>query len=127
MIRQPIGWRWRVGLGVASVLLLAACYSYLSHRQHVINPDDRTMPSWSGLVHDGLLRVLRPHGSSGEVWFWLDAKASFGRLFLGLFVGVLASVVLGLLMGCYAPIEAFFAPPLAFLAKIPPTAMLAVF
>ncbi len=30
-------------------------------------------------------------------------------------------------MGCCAPIESFLVPPLNFLAKIPPTAMLAVF
>jgi NitT/TauT family transport system permease protein len=30
-------------------------------------------------------------------------------------------------MGSYSPVGAFFEPPLAFLAKIPPTAMLAVF
>ena len=30
-------------------------------------------------------------------------------------------------MGCYSPVEALFLPPLSFLAKIPPTAMLAVF
>ena len=45
----------------------------------------------------------------------------------GLSVSVLASVILGVLMGSYTPIEAFFVPPLSFLAKIPPTAMLAVF
>jgi NitT/TauT family transport system permease protein len=32
-----------------------------------------------------------------------------------------------MLMGCFAPAEAFFNPPLSLLAKVPPTAALAVF
>jgi NitT/TauT family transport system permease protein len=40
---------------------------------------------------------------------------------------VVLSVLIGLAMGCYEPIEAILVPPLSFLAKIPPTAMLAVF
>ncbi len=45
----------------------------------------------------------------------------------GLVVGVVLSIALGLCMGCFTEAEAFFLPPLSFLAKIPPTAMLAVF
>lgn len=89
---------------------------------------DRTVPTWGSLWTDGLLRVLQPQGlKKNEYWLWEDTLATLGRLGAGLLVGVLASIVLGLLMGAYAPIEAFFVPPLSFLAKIPPTAMLAVF
>ncbi len=92
---------------------------------------DRTVPTWRTLWEDGLKRAwkqemdLRP--GQYEYWLWEDATATATRLIAGLAVGVLLSVVLGLLMGAYSPIEAFFVPPLAFLAKIPPTAMLAVF
>ncbi len=92
---------------------------------------DRTVPTWSTLWEDGLKRAwkqeldLRP--GEYEYWLWEDATATASRLVAGLTVGVLLSATLGLLMGAYAPIEAFFVPPLAFLAKIPPTAMLAVF
>lgn len=89
---------------------------------------DRTVPTWSQLYRDGLLRVLQPQGlSRNEYWLWTDAKASFMRLFAGLALGVILSVVVGLAMGCYPVVEALLLPPLAFLAQIPPTAMLAVF
>jgi NitT/TauT family transport system permease protein len=89
---------------------------------------DRTVPTWSSLYHDGLLRVLQPQGlRHDDYWLWEDTIATVGRMVRGLALGVLLSVVLGLLMGAYSPIGAFFEPPLAFLAKIPPTAMLAVF
>ncbi len=54
-------------------------------------------------------------------------RASFNRLFLGTVAGAALAFVVGLAMGCWAPAEAFFSPPVSFLAKIPPTAMLAVY
>jgi NitT/TauT family transport system permease protein len=127
MIRQPISRRWQIVLGVASVLLLMLAYTWLSHRQHQKNPRDTTIPNWSQM-REGVVRVFQPTKEyRGRSWFWVDAKATFTRHFTGLAVGVLLSVLLGLLMGCYAPAESFFVPSLSFLAKIPPTAMLAVF
>src|SRR5262245_17929339 len=126
MIRQPISWRWHVGIGVASVLLLLLVYGFISYRQHQINPRDRTIPTYRQLYSDGLLKAFSRE-SSGRVMIWDDTKATFYRLGSGLLVGIILSVIIGLLMGCYEPVEAFFLPPLSFLAKIPPTAMLAIF
>ena len=96
--------------------------------QETLNAVDRSVPTWSNLYREGLLRVLQPQGlRKDQYWLWEDAIATGWRLFVGLAVGVLLSVVLGVMMGAYTPIEAFFVPPLSFLAKIPPTAMLAVF
>jgi NitT/TauT family transport system permease protein len=89
---------------------------------------DRTVPTWGSLLHDGLLRTIQPQGlRKDQYWLYMDTKATLKRLVSGLAVGVALSVVLGILMGSYSWIEAFFVPPLAFLAKVPPTAMLAVF
>lgn len=89
---------------------------------------DRTVPTWNSLYHDGFRRVIEPQGlRKDEYWLWQDTLATTERLVAGLAVGVFISVVIGILMGAYTPIEAFFVPPLSFLAKIPPTAMLAVF
>lgn len=89
---------------------------------------DRTVPTWSSLYHDGLLRVLSPQGlKKDEYWLAEDAWATFIRLISGLGVGVALSLIIGILMGAYASIESFFLPPLSFLAKIPPTAMMAIF
>lgn len=126
MIRQPISRRWQIGLGVSSVLLLVGLYCFLSYQRHSDNPKDKTVPSLSQL-REALVLVSTPNKRTGEIWLWRDAKATFWRLVSGVAVGVLLSVVIGLLMGCYMPAEAFFLPPLVFLAKIPPTAMLAVF
>ena len=90
--------------------------------------EDRSVPTWKSLYRYGLLRVLNPEGlNKDEYWLRDDARASAGRLLGGLGAGVFLSIVLGLAMGCYTWIEALCVPPLSFLAKIPPTAMLAVF
>ena len=126
MIRSPISRRRTWFLGAVSVGLLLAGYTFLSHRQHQVNPNDKTIPTWSQFK-TGIVRMCEAHKRTGERWIVEDAKATAGRLFSGLGLGVLGAVVLGVLMGCFRSVEAFLAPPLQFLAKVPPTAALAVF
>ncbi|MGE0608291.1 MAG: ABC transporter permease [Pirellulales bacterium] len=151
MIRTPITHRSRIILGVVSLVVLALSYTWLSYRQHQKNPRDTTIPTWTQLW-GGVKKICTPdirkpfvYGDdtaepaaepTGLAWLkraitstmlWQDASATFVRHFSGLAVGVLLSVVVGLAMGCYAPAEAFFLPPLSFLAKVPPTAIMAVF
>ena len=109
-----------------SVLVLLAGYTFLSHRQHLANPDDTTIPTWSQLKK-GVVTAFEMNPRSEERWVVVDAKATVTRLFLGLFFGIAGAIVLGLAMGCLRSVEAFFAPPLSLLAKVPPTAALAVF
>ncbi|MBT8339010.1 MAG: ABC transporter permease subunit, partial [Desulfatitalea sp.] len=63
----------------------------------------------------------------GERWIAVDSRATLWRLFLGLGLGIAGALLIGLLMGCFAVVEALLAPPLSLLAKVPPTAALAVF
>lgn len=126
MIRRPISRRRQIMLGVCSVVLLVGLYTFLSHRQHVRNPQDTTIPSWSQMA-EGVRRAFSPSSQNEQARIWVDVKATYGRLAAGLVTGVLLAVTIGMAMGCYTSIEAFCQPPLSFLAKIPPTAMLAVF
>lgn len=137
MIRRPISQAWRIGLGLACVLLLAAWYTYESQerwsaavaeaeRTSTSPKENKTIPRWSQLLAT-VKFVCTPHERTGEIMLWEDAKVTFLRLFLALAVAVIVSVIVGIAMGCYAPVEAFLLPTLSFLAKIPPTAMIAVF
>lgn len=126
MIRQPIALKWRTLLGVLAVAALLLGYTLLSNAQHFANPDDTTIPTW-GKLWEGVGKAVEVNARSGERWILVDAKASFTRLFLGLAGGVVLSVLLGIAMGTLSPVEAFFAPPLALLSQVPPTAALAVF
>jgi NitT/TauT family transport system permease protein len=127
MIRKPIGKPWKIGLGIASFVVLALLYTGLSQWQYRKNPDQTVMPGWSELA-SGVHRALKADSEYDErSWLWVDSKASFTRLFSGLALGCFLGIVIGVAMGCYEPIEAFCLPPLSFIAKIPPTALLAVF
>jgi NitT/TauT family transport system permease protein len=159
MFRRPIGWRAQVALGVVAVISLMLAYTIASERQHRKNQYDRSMPPWSQLYRDGLVRSVTDRYNPSEdvrdfpspehtgarlltfprilmepfltdrfdILVWADMKTTFGRAASGLILGVLISVVLGILMGCYPPVAAYFMPPMFFLSKIPPTAIFAIF
>jgi NitT/TauT family transport system permease protein len=126
MLRQPIARRWHLMLGVVSFLTLFGAYTAWSWVRQQDVPEDRTVPNWSQIYREGLLEAFTPE-STGRVVMWEDTKASVYRLAVGLALSLVVSVSLGLLMGCYEPVEAFFLPPLAFLSKIPATAILVLF
>jgi NitT/TauT family transport system permease protein len=126
MIRRPIKRSTAVLLGVASLLLLLAAYTSLAHRQHQQNPNDTTIPTWKQIAR-GVGAAVEVNPRSRDRWLAEDAKASGFRLFAGMGIGIAVALVLGMAMGCFAPVEAFLHPPLSLLAKVPPTAALAVF
>lgn len=125
MIRQPINLSTRIAIGVMAIFVLVVGYQLLSYRQTSINPKQKVVPGLASLW-DGCKIMTKPD-SRGERMLVEDAKATYGRLFIGLGVGVAFSILVGVAMGAYTWIEAFFVPPLSFLAKIPPTAMLAIY
>lgn len=126
MLREPISRRSQLVLAAVSVLVLLIGYSVLSHNQHVANPRDTTIPGFTQMAH-GFWEAVTPNKRSGEIWLLDDAWATGSRLFLGMLAGTVGAIFLGLLMGCSKRAEAFFLPPLSLLAKVPPTAAMAVF
>lgn len=125
MIRLPIKRTTYIFLQIFSVVLFVLLYCWLSHRQHVFNPKDTTIPNLSQFI-EGWKKIITP-SLSGEVWLWEDLFATYGRHFSGLLLGIVLSLFVGIGMGCFVSLEAFFLPALSFFAKIPPTAMMAVY
>lgn len=138
MIRTPIKQRSRLVLGVVSILLLALAYTLLAEWQkdeaeydadgQLIAPAryNNTVPSWRQFT-EGLDNAFEWNETAEGRWIVIDAKATVYRLAVGLAIGVGLAIVLGLLMGCFPLVEAFLSPPISLLAKVPPTAALAVF
>ena len=127
MIRRSISIKVRVALGILSVVLLISGYAFLSHRQHAKNPKDRTVPTFVQIWKQGVIKAFSVDDLTEERWVQADSFATFKNLFWGMFVGLIIGGPIGIGMGCFKPLEAFFLPPLTLLAKIPPTAALAVF
>lgn len=135
MIRQPTALPIRILLALASIGLLILGYSWLSQRQKAINPKDTSIPNGQQMV-EGWKKVMTPGLKEPKTWLeklhehrWLpeDIIITYGRLLTGLTCGVLLSMLVGIAMGCLSAVEAFCLPLLSFFAKIPPTAMLAVY
>ena len=74
----------------------------------------------------GLKRILEPDNEKPG-WLLSDFTISLARFLKGVFAGVILAFVTGIAMGCFSPVEALLRPPLAFLASIPPTAMMVVY
>ena len=129
MIRREIpNWLF-IAMAIAGVVVLLAGYEWLSLRQTRINPKQTTIPSFQKLG-EGVKRVFAKQGMAENpkpAMFWQDMRATSWRLFVGLSVGVLASIFVGVLMGAYRWIEAPLSPVVMFLSKIPPTAMMPIY
>jgi NitT/TauT family transport system permease protein len=124
-IRKPISSEMAKSITLLSVVLLILFYWKISYDQHLLNPKDTTLPTFTQLF-DGIKRICTPD-SLGKIPLWEDSKATLSRHFLGLSLGVILSIILGLLSGCYAIVEAFFMPIFNFFSKIPTTAMMVVY
>ena len=125
MIRNPITKRTQICLGIASVITCVLLYSWMSYRQHQINPKDTTIPNASQFL-EGIKKIIAKD-VSGNMWITDDSWATGSRLFMGMGAGVLLSIIFGIAMGTWKPAEAFLKWPISMLANIPPTAMLAVY
>ncbi len=129
MIRRPIpSWLIYV-LGVTGVVVVLAIYAGLSIRQTRINPDQNIFPGLQAFG-EGLGEITKVRGGESNPkpsWLSVDLQATYWRLFLGLSAGVVLSVIVGISMGSYTFVEALLNPIITFFAKIPPTAMLAVY
>ncbi len=129
MIRREIpGWLFWL-LMIGGLLVIGLIYSYLSHRETIKNPRQSIVPGVS-LFADGVHRITQPTGSPSNpkgAMLWIDLKATYWRLLLGLSVGVIMSIIIGIGMGSYRWIEAPLSPIITFLSKIPPTAMMPIY
>jgi NitT/TauT family transport system permease protein len=125
MIRKPISKKLSITCTLGTIFIICLFYGYLSYKQKLFNPNDTTLPDLSQFI-DGTKFVITPM-PNGEILLWQDLKATYFRHFLGVTLGVTLSLLIGILMGCWPVVESAFQMPLAFLAKIPPTAMIAVY
>lgn len=78
-------------------------------------------------IWDGSVGIKFTGGLTGIQFDTNGAASSLTRFVLGILLGSTLAFVVGIAMGCNAWVEAFFKPPISFLASIPPTAMVVVY
>ena len=113
-IRTQIPVGWRIGFGIAGVAGLTALWFWSAGDGSALIPTPGS--SWSAFT-----------GMVGDGTFQTDLWASAQRVAIGYSISMLIGVVLGVGMGTFATIEAFFEPLIGFLRYIPAPAMLPLF
>lgn len=78
-------------------------------------------------IWDGSFGMSLTGGITGLKFDSNGAASSLTRFILGILFGGSLAFLVGIAMGCFAWVEAFFQPPISFLASIPPTAMVVVY
>jgi len=155
MIGKSITKRTAMLCSLLAVLTLIALYSVLSHMHHRQNPNDRTFPTWvqlwQGVVYlcqkpdtspaqassllaaalaAGGMESSQPLGKEGFLQgriLWEASKATLGRLFSGLSIGLIGGIIIGVIMGCFLKFDASVSPIMYFFSRIIPTAAMPIF
>jgi NitT/TauT family transport system permease protein len=125
MIRKSISYREGIIWMSSALLLLILFYGWLAYRQKAINPLDTTIPDYSQITE--AISLLCQPDLKGEYWVIEDLKATYYRHILGMAVGVSLALILGLGMASSNRFHMALNFPLTCLAKVPPTAMMAVY
>lgn len=129
MVRSPMPQWAMIMLSIAGVAVVFGVYGIMSARLTASNPSQTVLPGVKGMA-EGFGKIVAAQGTEANrkpSLLWEDTKASLTRLFAGTAIGVISSIIVGILMGSYRWIEAPLAPIIMFMAKIPPTAILCLY
>lgn len=126
-VREPIPSRWSKAFTVFALLALVVGYTMLSAHQHQINPNDQSIPSWSQIWNDGIVKSVELQKRTGVRWLVEDVYSDAGRFGLGLGIGVVSAVFIGLNMGAFSAVESVIGLPIAFFSRVPPAAAFGAF
>ena len=125
MLNKTITPKEKIILGGIALFLMISFYFYLSYRQHKLNPNDTTIPNINQL-YQGFKSVILPD-KYGNIRLLTDVLSTGERLIIGFSFGIILSVILGILAGCFPYFASIIMPPINFLSYPPPTAMLSLF
>lgn len=126
IIGSPLAPTTRVLLGVLGVVLVVAAYEYYIHRHELAGGNPRFSPGL-GQLWTAFRELTLVNARTETVPLWADTRASLWILVRGLGAGIAISAVLGLAMGVLSTVHAMGSPVVSALAKIPPTALIALF
>jgi NitT/TauT family transport system permease protein len=126
IIGSPIAPATRVLLGVIGVALVLAAYEYYVQAHEQAGGNLRFSPGF-GQLWTAFRELTDVDVRTQTVPFWADTRASLGILAKGLGLGIAMSTALGLGMGVLSTVHAVCSPVVTAIAKVPPTAMIALF
>lgn len=111
---EPIGQGARIALGISFFVLFVLAWAYATLGGYV----SRTfLADPATMVQDGWA-LLADHG------FLVDIGVTIWRVLGGFVLAAVVAVPLGILMGAYKPVEAFFEPFVSFARYLPASAFI---
>jgi NitT/TauT family transport system permease protein len=113
-------------LGLLPLAVLLGLYMFVSHSRHLVNPDDKLMPSLSQMYKAMKDITTVPDKRSGKIFFVEDTKASLKRLGMGVGIAAVASYFIGILMGIFPGFRALLGPLVIGLSNVNPLAILVI-
>jgi NitT/TauT family transport system permease protein len=126
IIGSPLAPATRLLLGAIGVAFVVAVYEYYIYSHEAGGGNPRFSPGF-GQLGQAFHELTSVDPRTEAVPFWNDTRASLAILAKGLGLGIFVSVVLGILMGVLSTVHALCAPVITAIAKVPPTAMIALF
>jgi NitT/TauT family transport system permease protein len=126
IIGSPLAPATRLLLGVAGVVIAVAAYEYYLHCQELAGGNPRFSPGF-GQLWTAFRELTSVDARTQAIPFWVDTRASLCILAKGLGLGIAISFVLGVGMGVLSTAHAMCSPVVTAIAKVPPTALIALF
>lgn len=117
-----LGWLLRA---LPFVLCLFA-YGQVSEKRLQANPQDKLMPSWGKMIERTKELATVPNKRTNKLVFWDDTKQSLLRLFKGISLAAVVSIILAIVIGLFPAgreLGQNFTNALSF---IPPVAILPI-
>jgi NitT/TauT family transport system permease protein len=126
IIGSPLGPGARILLGVAGVTVIVAGYEYYVYLHMHGGGNPRFSPGL-GQLWTAFCELTEVDPRTQTVPFWVDTGASLAILAKGLGIGIAISTALGIAMGVLSTVHAMVSPVVTAVAKVPPTALIALF
>jgi len=126
IIGSPLAPASRIVLGALGVALAVAAYEAYVYGHERGGGNPRFSPGF-GQLWRAFGELTDLDRRTETVPFWVDTRASLAILAKGLGLGIAVSAVTGIVMGVFSTVHAVFAPVVTAIAKVPPTAMIALF
>lgn len=113
-------------LGAIPLIGIALFYILASEARHFENPADKVLPTVLQMGEAIRRMWTQVDPLSGRIPAWADTGASLSRLWIGLAISTLSTLLIGLLLGLLPSARASFGPTIAMIAVIPPIAVLPI-
>ncbi|SIT07880.1 NitT/TauT family transport system permease protein [Roseivivax lentus] len=124
--RRPTSPPLAVVLAALPFVAVAVAYAIGSDIRLAANPQDKLLPAPATILETAIRLFTEGDRRSGDILLWHDTWASLRRLFFGVGIGAIISLVAGVLIGMLPYARRTFSDFVAVLSMVPPLAMLPI-